>query len=226
LTSFYIFNVRNIGLDGQNKMSAISDIPFHRVSVLDPKKYIWISNTPPEKGAFNNQCINPKCGYQGNPTHGSSKDANGINRANGHTPLYCERCGELLPRPYTIKKDGSKRIMKGYTSAYKRMNWDLPAPTLTTNLSYPSSDHKLHPDQNRVLSLHEAFLLHTLNEFTYEWCFSKNKHVPNTLITDVIGESIPPKAIFLIVGHLLKILKDRDLELPNEHQLSLPYYND
>ncbi len=212
-------------LDGKNKQLAISAIPFHQVSVLDPKKYVWISNTPPEKGAFDNQCINPECGYQGNLIHGSSKNHNGVNRANGHTPLYCEKCGELLPRPYTIKKDGSRRIMKGYTSAYKRMRWDLPAPTLTTNLSYPSSDHKLHPNQNRVLSLYEAFRLHTLSEFNYDWHFPNNERVPKTIITDLIGESIPPKAIYLIIRHLLKIIANDDVMLPNDHQLSLLDYN-
>jgi len=86
-------------LDAKNKKLATSNIAFHRVSVLDPKKYVWISNTPPEKGAFDNQCINPNCGYRGNLTHGSSKDHEGVNRANGHTPLYCEKCGEIIPRP-------------------------------------------------------------------------------------------------------------------------------
>lgn len=212
-------------LDGKNGNSARSDIPFHWVPVLDPKKYIWISNTPPEKSAFDNQCINPECLYQGNSVHGSSKNAQGINRANGNTPLFCEKCGELLPRPYTVKKDGSKRIMKGYTSAYKRMHWDLPSPTLTTNLSYPSSDHKIHPDQNRVLSLYEAFLLHTLNEFRYEWHFCDGAKVPKTLITDVIGESIPPKAIYLILKHLLSVLEEGDV-FPTEQQLSLLCYSD
>lgn len=212
-------------LDGKNKKLATSDIPFHRVSVLDPKKYIWISNTPPEKGAFDNQCINPKCGYQGNLTHGSSKDHDGINRANGHTPLYCEKCGEILPRPYTVEKDGSKRIMAGYTSAYKRMSWSLPAPTLTTNLSYPSSDHKVHPEQNRVLSLYEAFLIHTLNEFNYEWRFKDDGQVPDTVIAEVIGESIPPKGIYLIIEHLLNVFYSHEIKLPSEYQLSLLDYS-
>lgn len=192
-------------LDGSNKESATSKIPFHRVPVLDPKKYIWISHTPPEKGAFDNQCINPKCKYIGNLTHGSTVNSEGVNRANGHTPLYCEKCGEMLPRPYTVNKDGSKRIMAGYTSAYKRMSWNLPSPTLTTNLCYPSSDHKLHPEQNRVLSLYEAFLLHTLNKFEYEWIYENDGQVPDTVITEVIGESIPPMGIYAILCHLQKI---------------------
>lgn len=194
-------------LDGKNEERAGSPIPFHRVPVLDPKKYFWIRNTPPERSAFDNQCVNPRCGYQGNLTHGATRDRHGINRANLHTPLYCEKCGELLPRPYTLQKDGVKRIMSGYSSAYKRMSWDLPAPTLTTNLSYPSSDHKLHPEQHRVLSLYEAFLLHTLDEFHYEWRFETGEQVPDTLIAEVIGESIPPQAIYLIVKNLVDALK-------------------
>lgn len=207
-------------LDGRDKKVATSQINFHRVPVLDPKKYIWISNTPPEKGAFDNQCNNPKCLYKGNTNHGSTKDEKGVNRANGHTPLYCEKCGEIMPRPYTVNKDGSKRIMAGYTSAYKRMSWDLPSPTLTTNLCYPSSDHKLHPEQNRVLSLHEAFLLHTLDQFYYEWIFDDGKTAPDTVITEVIGESIPPLGIYTVLDNLLKI-KDGTVILPKNQQLSL-----
>jgi DNA (cytosine-5)-methyltransferase 1 len=207
-------------LDGKNKESAKSDIDFHRVPVLDPKKYIWITSTPPEKGAFDNQCANIKCKFLGNITHGATKDHEGVNRANGDTPLYCERCGDLLPRPYTMTKSGEKRIMKGYTSAYKRMSWDLPSPTLTTNLSYPSSDHKLHPDQHRVLSLHEAFLLHTLDKFEYEWMLSNNENAKDTLITEVIGESIPPMGIYIVLNHILGILRG-EIIAPKNPQLSL-----
>ena len=188
-------------LDAKDKNSASSDIPFHYVPVLDKKKYIWISNTPPEKGAFDNQCINTKCGYKKNPTHGSKKDGNGINKANKNTPLYCKRCNSLLPRPYVKEKDGTLRLMSGYTSAYKRMRWSLPSPTLTTNLSYPSSDHKLHPDQNRVISIHEAFILHTLDKFNYVWKDKSGTQVKDTLIKDVIGESIPPKFFSILIEH-------------------------
>ena len=207
-------------LDGKNKESAISDIPFHRVSVLDPKKYVWISNTPPECGAFDNQCINDTCNFKGNATHGSIQDSNGINHAREDTPLYCQKCGALLPRPYTIVRSGEKRIMKGYTSAYKRMAWDLPSSTLTTNLSYPSSDHKLHPEQNRVLSLYEAFMLHTLDQFDYEWVAANDEPAKDTVITEVIGESIPPMGIYIILEYLLGVLKG-DIVDQKSLQLSL-----
>lgn len=207
-------------LDSKNKEVATSQIPFHRVPVLDEKKYWWISSTPPEKGAFDNQCVNENCGYNGNLAHGATKDGKGINRANRTTPLYCEKCGALLPRPSFMDKQSNElRIMSGYTSAYKRMAWDLPSSTLTTNLSYPCSDHKLHPEQNRVLSLHEAFLLHTLGQFSYVWEHEDGSVAKDTTIREVIGESIPPKAIYVIVQHLLSCLRNEAPCLSN--QLSL-----
>ena len=67
---------------------------------------------------FDNQCINPVCRYNGNPTHSARKNNEGINRASTETPLYCLKCGHILPRPW-VKEDGKYRLMKGYTSAYK-----------------------------------------------------------------------------------------------------------
>lgn len=210
-------------LDSKNKELAESNIPFHRISVLDPVKYWWIENTPPEKGAFDNQCINKKCGYKENPTHGATHDHEGINRANKTTPLYCLKCGELLPRPSAKDKEtGKLRIMSGYTSAYKRMAWNLPSSTLTTNLSYACSDQKLHPEQNRVLSLYEAFRLHTLDQFPYIWEHEDGKIAKDTSIREVIGESIPPKAIYLIIQHLLQCL-DKKATYVMPDQLALTY---
>jgi len=193
-------------LDGKSKETSTSDIPYHHVAILDSKKYEWISNTPPEKGAFDNQCINPSCLYDKNATHGSERNGDGINKAKNSTPLYCLKCKSLLPRPYFKEKNGEIRLMAGYTSAYKRMAWDLPSPTLTTNLAYPSSDHKIHPEQNRVLSLFEALNLHTLNHFNYEWKHANGELARDTLITEIIGESIPPKGIEPIIKHLLSKL--------------------
>lgn len=208
-------------LDSKTKELTESKIPFHKISVLDPVKYWWVENTPPEKGAFDNQCVNKKCGYKENPTHGATHDHKGINRANKTTPLYCLKCGELLPRPSVKDKGtGKLRIMSGYTSAYKRMAWDLPSSTLTTNLSYACSDQKLHPEQNRVLSLYEAFKLHTLDQFPYVWEHENGKIAKDTSIREVIGESIPPKAIYLIVQHLLQCLK-KEAAYVRPDQLSL-----
>ncbi|NER34817.1 MAG: DNA cytosine methyltransferase [Oscillatoria sp. SIO1A7] len=185
-------------------------IPLHRVPVLDSKKYEWIRHTPENQSAFNNQCVNPECGFDGNPNHGTSRDSAGINRARQDTPLYCLKCGSLLPRPFAINKDGTIRIMKGYTSAYKRMSWDMPAPTLTRNLSFACSDRKIHPVQNRVLSLAEACQLQSISDFDYKWELisareGKIQKASDRLIREAIGESIPPRFMQILGQHLLSI---------------------
>jgi DNA (cytosine-5)-methyltransferase 1 len=213
-------------LDGLDERSAIHPtVPFHRVPVLDPKKYEWIRHTKPGKSAFDNQCISPGCGFQGNATHGASHDDEGINRAHRDTPLLCERCGSLLPRPYTETAEGI-RLMSGYTSAYKRMDGSLPAPALTRNLSYPCSDQKLHPTQNRVLSLAEAMRIHTLDRYDYKWGplaieqgKGKRRSVaPDGLIRLVIGESVPPLFFELLGKHILGFAGVSKNELAKQHR--------
>ena len=190
---------------GRAETAKNDELEYHRVPLLDSEKYFWVSNTPEERSAFDNQCTNPSCSYKKNPTHGSEKDKNGINKASTETPLYCIKCGSLLPRPW-VKESNQYRLMKGYTSAYKRMSWDSPASTLTRNLSYACSDNKLHPSQNRVLSLYEAMRLHTISNYKFEWKRADRKKVSDKLIRELIGESIPPaglEAIFLFIKILL-----------------------
>lgn len=194
-------------LDGKHHTtSQNSNTPFHRVPQLSEEKYFWVSNTPLGKGAFDNQCINPSCKYKLNPTHNSEKK-NGINRANKKTPLFCVKCNSILPRPW-VEKDGKYRLMSGFTSAYKRMRGDLPASALTRNFSYACSDQKIHPTQHRVLSLHEAMIIHTISEYSYIWNRSDNIKTSDKLIRDVIGESIPPKGLEKIFKKLVILLKD------------------
>lgn len=192
-------------LDAGDRKRARSDIPYHYVPLLDEDKYFWVSNTPPERGAFDNQCA--KCGYDRNPVHGTARDHKGINRAKTSTPIRCERCGALLPRPW-VQIDGEYRLMSGFTSAYKRMSWDKPASALTRNLSYACSDHKLHPEQHRVLSLHEAFRLHTLTDFAYAWARPDAKKVSDKTIREIIGESIPPRGLRAIYAFLQQAVRD------------------
>lgn len=193
-------------LDAKSEELASSELPYHRVPLLDARKYWWVQNTPPEKSAFDNQCV--ACGYSKNPTHQAKRDRDGINRALTITPLYCLKCGELLPRP-SVERDGQPEIMRGFTSAYKRMAYDKPASSLTRNLSYACSDNKLHPEQNRVLSLREAFALHTLDDYRYEWKRSDNRRVSDKTVREIIGESIPPGGLQPIVDHLKTICEGR-----------------
>ena len=124
---------------------------------------------------------------------------------------YCKRgsgiliSGRLDQRSYE-DKDGNKRIMKGYMSAYKRMYWDEPASTLTQNFQFACSDNKIHPSQSRVLSLYEGLIIQSIA--SYDYSFVKNGQlVSDGLIRDTIGESVPPKVIDMICKNIIQIEK-------------------
>jgi DNA (cytosine-5)-methyltransferase 1 len=196
-------------LDAKSRGSATGNIALHRVPILDAEKYFWVSNTPLGYGAFDNQCANSACGFTGNPTHGASHGKDGINRSHRTTPIRCIKCNELLPRPWV--RDGNEyRLMSGFTSAYKRMRGDLPASALTRNLSYACSDQKLHPTQHRVLSLHEALIIHTVDEYEYRWARLDGKKVSDKVMREIIGESIPPKGLEIIIRNIFGLVKKDD----------------
>jgi DNA (cytosine-5)-methyltransferase 1 len=179
---------------------------WHFVSVMNPEKYWWMSNTPEGNTAYNNQCVNPNCRFNGNRLHGSNTE-NGFHSSNKDTPIYCEKCGELLPRPTTIdKKTGVRRLIKGYDTAYRRMEWDKPAPTLTQNFIFEASDKKVHPSQTRVLSMYEAMILQTISDYSYSFTIN-GELITKNQCAEVIGESVPPKLIELLCRHILDLSK-------------------
>lgn len=187
---------------GSDATRADPGLALHRVPMLDERKYWWVSNTPAGASAFDNQCVAPDCGFDGNQLHGARR-SKGINRARTDTPVRCARCGSLLPRPAVDGEDGP-RLMKGFTSAYKRMAADLPASALTRNLSYACSDQKIHPTQHRVLSLHEATILHTLTDYDWRWERASGRRTSDKLIRECIGESIPPKGLERVLEPIVR----------------------
>jgi DNA (cytosine-5)-methyltransferase 1 len=193
-------------LDGKSYYQSKKD-KWHKVTKLDDKKYWWISNTKANKSAFDNQCC--ECGYQNNLIHSSGKNQDGVNKSSLTTPIYCDKCNALLPRPVTMV-EGKPTLMKGFTSAYKRMSYDLPASAITRNFLYACSDNKLHPEQNRTLSIREAMMLHTISDYPfYEWKTKDGKDAGVTAIRDAIGESVPPRILEIIITHLENIKFDK-----------------
>lgn len=191
--------------------------PLHCVGVMKPEKYWWVMHTPEGDTAFNNQCVNPECGYQGNERQ-SDLLVDGRWKASRSTPIYCVACGELLPRPSMVDaKTGERRLISGFHSAYRRMRWDEPARTLTRNYLFEASDNKLHPSQNRVLSTYEALVIQTIADYEYHWSV-EGKPVTQGLIARAIGESVPPRLIQFIAKKLIAI-STGSKEYQNQHSL-------
>ena len=76
--------------------------------------------------------------------------------------VTCSKCGEPLPRPHVVEKDGTRRAIKGYKTSYRRMSPDQPANTITMNSGVASSDVKIHYSAPRVLTLWEIMILSSL----------------------------------------------------------------
>ena len=78
---------------------------------------------------------------------------------------------------------------KGYSSVYGRMEWDDPAPTMTTQFYGFGNGRFGHPEQDRAISLREGALLQT---FPLEYSFvPEGQRVEMKSIGRLIGNAVP-----------------------------------
>ena len=106
------------------------------------------------------------------------------------------------------KTTHSLRLIKGFDTAYRRMLWDKPAPTLTQNLQFVSSDKKLHPEQNRVLSIYEGLRIQTITDYPYELTIG-GQPIARNMCCEIIGESVPPRLIEIICKQITSVEKEK-----------------
>ena len=80
-----------------------------------------------------------------------------------------------------------------FTSPYGRMEWDRPAPTITTQFSFYSCGRFGHPQENRAITVREGALL---QGFPPSYGFiRKNSIVRKEManLTQHIGNAVPPE---------------------------------
>lgn len=178
-------------LDGRTETAATDeDDPFHFVPTYNALRYSWVSRNPPYEGmsSFDN--------------------------------LYCEYCEEEKDPPVTAKCRDCRRVLKGVPrlwedentvrpirgrkTAYKRMDPNRPAPTITTASGRLGSDTTLHPWQHRVLSIRECADLQTIPR---EFVLTRDDEVRVGLARRVIGEAIPPWFTYEAGGVLWSLLE-------------------
>ncbi len=177
------------------------DDPYHRISTPNPQHLAWMERVPEGGTAFDNkEC--PACHFS-DPQYRWQSDA------------ACKRCGALLVKPLT-NRDGRPQVIKGRRTSYRRMRWNRPAPTITCNSDTVSSDTKVHPSENRVLSLREVMILQTVEAYPYRWEASRDPYwqlrkapsgsaklaFSDTFLRDIIGEAIPPLWLQIIFDNL------------------------
>jgi len=148
----------------------------------------------------------------------------------------CEKCLKINKR-WTRKcnnekcehpRNGAKleniwRTINGFKTSYRRMKWDAPANTITTTSHNFTSDVKGHPEEHRVSSIEEILRLSTIisspkvkvpwdGKFRFEFTNKNNElYIPkkelDSIIREIVGESIPPLVLKTIIKHIRSLEK-------------------
>ena len=175
-------------LDAKSEEAACGEHWLHFVPSYGIDRYMQVSQIPPNSGrsAFENDMC-PSCGRQQVPPE----------------MILCPSCGEVMRnRPY-VERNGKPALINGFHSSYRRMRPERPSYTITTNSSHIGSDFKVHPWENRVLSILECGDLQTIPRF-YDWTLAKENRTLY-LIRNLIGEAFPTYFTYLH-GQVLAVL--------------------
>lgn len=95
---------------------------------------------------------------------------------------------------------------KNYGGVYGRMEWDKPAPTMTTQFYGYGNGRFGHPEQDRAISPREASLFQTFPE-TYQFV-PPNATVPLRLLGQHIGNAVPVRLGRVIAKSIKKHLEE------------------
>lgn len=238
--------------------SSSSDLKWHFSSKHNPDHIDWMKYSPSSKSAYFNKddhypakiidntstetieelIKNGNVGWHTNPPiiihrDGSSTLANIITRTvDGKVKMFAE-----IPPNSSLKRE-----VYGFTTAYKRMSWDKPAPTVTMTNGSISSQNNVHPGRTnqdgttsdaRVLTIREVLLVcglppDLLDRFAHEitddtkFKFKSGKFGYDyhpSFIRKVLGELFLPEVSLA----LFKSLKSTVSNSIDEHQLEFNY---
>ncbi len=200
-------------LDALKRPASTTD-PMHVVPGWRPMVHRWMRHTPAGRSAFDNTtCV--ECGAEATGEAVSCQCGHWLARPRTEQKFECRGCGKRRAHRdrcrcgATAVTTVEPRLIKGFRKKiYRRMRENEPAPTLTTQSAYPSSEIKVHPRQHRVLSLREVLIVGSVAGYPgcnlpwAEACRPIEQCSPTTLRT-IVGESIPPLMTATLVGHML-----------------------
>ena len=143
-------------------------------------------------------------------SHGEAAPTDPLHKASGLSEKNLERVKQS--RPGGNWKDWSSDLIldchkkgsgKTYSAVYGRMEWDEPAPTITTQFFGLGSGRFGHPEQDRALTLREGALLQTF-PMTYRFVEEEGKHLSLALIGKHIGNAVPVR-LAQIIAKTIKV---------------------
>jgi DNA (cytosine-5)-methyltransferase 1 len=187
---------------------------FGRIELIEPteKKIVTVMDTigdlPPIAAGEQ---------FDGDPLHISST----LSSLNLRRMKASKPGGTWRDWPNDLRADCHVRETgKTYPSVYGRMEWNKPAPTMTTQCFGFGNGRFGHPKQDRAISLREAALLQS---FPRDYAFLKqDEQVSFKRLGTLIGNAVPPK-LGEIIGQSIRqhLVQVRSGTLPGTQQLSL-----
>lgn len=106
-----------------------------------------------------------------------------------------------------------KKSGQTYPSVYGRMNWDKPAPTITTQFFGFGNGRFGHPEQNRAISLREGAILQS---FPKKYKFTvPGEPISKKALGRLIGNAVPVKLGEVIGKSILKHVREYNTFVDN-----------
>ena len=93
-----------------------------------------------------------------------------------------------------------------YPSIYGRMEWDMPAPTMTTQCFGYGSGRFGHPEQDRAISLREAAILQTFPQ-SYRFV-REDEPVRFSILGRLIGNAVPVRLGEIVAKTLVRHVRE------------------
>ena len=129
---------------------------------------------------------------------GDSDPEDAIHSACSLSPLNLRRIKASKPggtwrdwEPELVANCHLKSTGGTYPSVYGRMEWDAPAPTITTQSFGYGNGRFGHPDQDRAITPREAAILQTFPD-TYRF-LPKGERMRYSVLGRLIGNAVPVK---------------------------------
>lgn len=188
--------------------------------VLLASKFGEIGLIPPTHDSNNYLTVKDVAGDLPKLKAGEFDKNDPLHRARKLSPINLKRIqstkvsGSWMDWPDDLKLECHKKDSgKSYKSVYGRMDWDKPAPTMTTLCTGLGNGRFGHPDQDRAITPREAALFQTF-PLTYEF-FPPESDFSMGKISRYIGNAVPPLLGKVTAQSIIEHLK-RNGKIPND----------
>ncbi|GIU34071.1 cytosine-specific methyltransferase [Shewanella colwelliana] len=164
-----------------SKLGPISMIP----KTHDPEDYVTVRQVLSDKDL-------PKLKAGSTTKNDRLHKAAGLSELNMKRMKASKAGGTWKDWPENLVAECHKKPSgKTYSSVYSRMNWDAPAPTMTTQFFGFGNGRFGHPNEHRAISLREGAIFQTFPEW-YQFV-DKDSPIQISTIGKMIGNAVPPK---------------------------------